>query len=75
MVEISYNAQRILDGLDQRYASRTYRKFYGRSPYRNWQRQINELINSLDNSTDLGKHLSLSTDWGDIIYSRLRSNK
>lgn len=76
MIEISPYAQAYLDNLDNRFASQTYKHYYGKSPYRNWQIQIYNIMNSLEQSPDkFGESLSYRTDWGDIIYNRYNVNK
>lgn len=73
MIKISSHAQGVLDGLHDRYASQTYRRFYGKSPYRNWQIQFARIIDSLEHTINkFGKNLSLNTDWGEIYYDRLK---
>lgn len=73
MIRISSRARAILDALNNRYASQTYKNFYGFSPYRNWQTQFSRIINSLEyNPNRYGKGLINITEWGDIYYDRLK---
>lgn len=73
MVRISSRAQAILDFLHNRYASQTYKKFYGKSPYRNWQIQLSRIISTLEHTPNkFGRSLIKNTDWGDIYYDRVK---
>ena len=73
MIKLSTHAQSILDRLNDRYASQTCKKFYGTSPYRNWQIQLSRIISSLEHTPNkFGMGLRFSTDWGQIDYSRIR---
>lgn len=71
MLKISPAARLILDGLNNRYASQTYKRFYGKSPYRNWQIMLDRLFCSLESNTyEFGTGLIYPSQWGQIIYSR-----
>ncbi len=73
MVRISSHAQAILDFLHNRYASQTYKRFYGKSPYRNWQIQLSRVISSLEHTPNkFGIGLKFPTDWGNIYYDRVK---
>lgn len=75
MLSISPRVSIILDALNNRYASQTYRNFYGKSPYRNWQVMFDHLMYSLVTSPNkYGTGLIKTTEWGDIIYSRIKNN-
>ncbi|HBC84683.1 MAG TPA: hypothetical protein DCZ30_04530 [Clostridiales bacterium] len=75
MIKITTDVELYLNDLDNKYASQTYKKFYGQSPYRNWLTQINRLIKSLEYGTDsFGEGLIYTTDWGNIVYDRLKVN-
>ena len=73
MIDISPTVQAYLHRLNNRYASQTYKQYYGKSPYRNWVIQIyNKMKTREQNPNKFGEGLSYRTDWGDIVYNRVR---
>ena len=75
MLLISPRVKIILDALNNRYASQTYSRFYGESPYGNWQVMFDSLMYSLEFSPNkYGIGLTKTTEWGDIIYSRIKDD-
>lgn len=75
MIKISADAKAYINELNERYASQTYKQYYGKSPYRNWVTQIDRIVKSLEFSPNLfGEYLSYKTDWGNIFYDRFKVN-
>ena len=74
MPRISDQVKTILQQLDDTYASKTYKQFYGASPYRNWQVMFDRLLQSIGNdSSKFGLGLTYYSEWGEIIFSRIKT--
>ena len=73
MVEITGNAQRLLNRLTYQYCDFRRRGEYGTSSFWNWYYQIRNYVYSLDKYTHpLGEGLTYSMPiWGDIEFSRI----
>lgn len=74
MIKLSPRAKTILDALHNRYASQTYQRFYGKSPFRNWQIMFDRELCSIEYDSRTGIGLRHTSEWGDVIYSCIQYN-